>query len=61
MKKRGFQPNNKRKFPKNIFINNNLYNDWEPSLEDFKIIRARIESKIKERPDWYRKTKVRIK
>ena len=57
MKKRGFNPNVKRKFPKDIFINNNLYNDWEPSLEDFKIIRERIESKIKARPDWYRKTK----
>ena len=57
MKKRGFNPNVKRKFPKDIFINNNLYNDWEPSLEDFKIIRERVESKIKARPNWYRKTK----
>ena len=57
MRKRGFKPDIKRKFPKDIFINNNLYNDWEPSLEDFKIIRERIESKIKVRPDWYRKTK----
>ena len=58
MKKRGFRPDIKRKFPKDIFINNNLYNDWEPSLEDFKIIRERIESKIKTRPNWYRKTKI---
>ena len=57
MKKRGFRPNSKRKFPKDIFINNNLYNDWEPSLEDFKIIRERVESKIKAKPNWYRKTK----
>ena len=56
MKKRGFKPDIKRKFPKDIFINNNLYNDWEPSLEDFKIIKERIESKIKARPNWYRKT-----
>ena len=58
MKKRGFKPDIKRKFPKDIFINNNLYNDWEPSLEDFKIIKERIESKIKARPNWYRKTEI---
>ena len=58
MKKRGFKPDIKRKFPKDIFINNNLYNDWEPSLEDFKIINERIESKIKAKPNWYRKTEI---
>lgn len=57
MKKRGFKPDIKRKFPKDIFINNNLYNDWEPSLEDFKIIKERIQSKINEKPNWYRKSK----
>ena len=56
MKKRGFNPDSQRKFPKNIFISNNLYNDWSPSIEDLKIIRERIEIKIKRRPDWYRKT-----
>ena len=58
MKKRGFKPDIKRKFPKDIFINNNLYNDWEPSLEDFKIINERIESKIKAKANWYRKTEI---
>ena len=58
MKKRGFKPDIKRKFPKDIFINNNLYNDWEPSLEDFKIINERIESKIKAKPNLYRKTEI---
>ena len=56
MKARGFQPNPNRKFPKNIFIENNLYNDWQPSVEDYKIIRERIKSKIKARPLWYKKT-----
>ena len=56
MKARGFQPNPNRKFPKNIFIENNLYNDWQPSVEDYKIIRERIKSKIKARPFWYKKT-----
>ena len=56
MRARGFQPNPNRKFPKNIFIENNLYNDWQPSVEDYKIIRERIKSKIKARPLWYKKT-----
>ena len=55
MKVRGFNPNPKRKFPREIFIENELYYDWSPSIDDFKIIRERIESKIKEKPNWYRK------
>ena len=57
MHHRGFSPDSKRKFPTAIFKNNNLYKDWNPSIEDFKVIRERIESKIKEKPNWYRKTK----
>ena len=57
MQKRGFSPSYKRKFPIAIFKKNNLYYDWAPTLEDFKIIRARIESKINEKPNWYKKTK----
>jgi len=56
MKRRGFKPDPGRKFPIDIFIYNNLYLDWKPNLEDFKIIRTRIKSKIKEKPTWYRKT-----
>ena len=56
MKYRGFNPNPNRKFPKKIFIKNNLYKDWVPTIEDFKIIRERIQLKIREKPNWYRKT-----
>ena len=56
MKNRGFNPDTNRKFPKKIFIDNNLYYDWEPSKEDFKIIEKRIAEKIKIRPNWYKKT-----
>ena len=59
MIKRGFNPNPKRKFPKKIFQKHHLFNDWEPTLEDFIIIRKRIESKIKEKPNWYKKTKIK--
>ena len=56
MKKRGFQPNINRLFPKQIFIDNNLYNDWLPSKDDMRIIRKRIDQKLQQKPDWYRKS-----
>ncbi len=57
LKKRNFKIDNKRKFPKEIFVDNNLFNDWEPSLEDYQIIRERIKNKINQKPNWYKKTK----
>ena len=56
MKLRGFNPDSNRKFPKDIFIDNNLYNDWMPTMEDYKIIRQRIAERIASKPEWYRKT-----
>ena len=56
MKKRGFKPDKTRTFPKEIFVKNGLYNDWIPNSKDYKLIRQRIEEKIKMKPDWYRKT-----
>ena len=61
MKNRGFKTDINRLFPKKIFIDNNLFNDWEPSLEDYKIIRERISKKISMKPEWYRKTETSIK
>ncbi len=58
MKRRGFKPDKKRIFPKEIFIDNNLYNDWMPQIDDYKVIRQRIEEKIAMKPHWYRKTTV---
>lgn len=57
MKNRGFKPNLKRLFPKQIFIDNDLYYDWKPSEEDVKLIKQRISKKIKQKPDWYKKSK----
>ena len=57
MKSRGFKPDKNRIFPKDIFIMNNLFNDWEPNQSDIKIIRKRINKKIAMKPGWYRKTK----
>ena len=56
MKLRGFNPDKNRKFPRDIFIDNNLYNDWMPTMEDYKIIRQRIAERIASKPEWYRKT-----
>ena len=56
MKRRGFNPDPDRKFPKDIFKNNGLYNDWMPTIEDQKIIRHRIAERISAKPNWYRKT-----
>ena len=56
MKRRGFQPDKSRVFPTDVFKNNGLYNDWTPTIEDYKIIRERIQQKIDMKPNWYRKT-----
>ena len=56
MKFRGFNPDPKRKFPKEVFPEE-LYNDWMPTLEEQTIVRQRISEKIKMRPNWYRHTK----
>jgi deoxyribonuclease (pyrimidine dimer) len=60
MKLRGFNPDSSRVFPTKIFKDNNLYNDWTPTIEDQKLIRQRIQERINSKPDWYRKTR-RIK
>ena len=56
MKFRGFNPDPERRFPKEVFPSE-LYNDWMPSFEEQKIVKQRIEEKIKMRPNWYRHTK----
>ena len=58
MKSRGFKPDSTRVFPTSVFKDNGLYKDWMPNVEDYKIIRQRIEEKIAMKPEWYRKTDV---
>ena len=57
MRLRGFIADPNRVFPYEIFMDNELYEDWIPTIEDYKIIRERIQQKIDMKPDWYRKTK----
>ena len=56
MKRRGFNPDPNRKFPLHVFPIE-LQNDWKPTLEEQRVIRKRIEEKIKMKPNWYKKTK----
>jgi deoxyribonuclease (pyrimidine dimer) len=53
MIKRNFSPNNN--FPIDLWPNN-LYNDWIPEPNDFNIIRERINLRISQKPNWYRKS-----
>ncbi len=51
-----------RKFDIKVNFNNewlknqkiDLYQDWEPSLNDLEIIRERIKTKINMKPTWYK-------
>ena len=56
MKSRGFKPDSKRLFDKDVFSDNGLYRDWLPTVEDIQVIKKRINEKIAMKPDWYRKT-----
>ena len=56
MKNRGMNPDSERKFKTEQWLDE-LFNDWEPEPDDYKVIRARIKEKIEMKPDWYRFTK----
>ena len=60
MRLRGFNPSVDRVFPYKIFMDNGLYNDWTPTIEDHIVIRERIEEKIAMKPEWYRRTQYEI-
>tara|TARA_B100000902_G_C27124089_1_gene820173 strand:- start:494 stop:901 length:408 start_codon:yes stop_codon:yes gene_type:complete len=56
MRARGMTPDITRVFKKEQWPDE-LWNDWTPNLEDYKVIRERIEERIKSKPNWYRRTK----
>lgn len=51
MRKRGFKT---RKDIKLESFDRKLRNDWNPSGRDFKIIKGRLRSKLREKPGYYR-------
>lgn len=55
MQKRGMNPDVNRLFPKDSFPEKQ-YKDWMPSEKEMNIARERIELRINEKPNWYRKT-----
>ena len=55
MKNRGMNPDSNRIFKTEQWPEE-LFNDWEPELDDYKVIRARIKEKIEMKPEWYRFT-----
>ena len=54
MKSRGMNPDSSRVFKREQWPDE-LWNEWMPLVEDYKIIRQRIEEKIRMKPDWYRR------
>ena len=56
MKSRGMNPDSSRVFKREQWPDE-LWNEWIPLVEDYKIIRQRIKEKIRMKPDWYRFTK----
>ena len=60
MNSRGFNPDSNRVFPKQIFIDNGLYNDWTPTPKEQELIRVRIRERVNSKIDWYRKTNSKV-
>ena len=55
MLSRGMNPDPTRVFKTHQWPKS-LYKDWTPEKSDYKIIRKRIQERIAQKPDWYRKT-----
>ena len=53
MKKRDMNPDPSRTFKKEQWPDE-LFNTWKPNDYDLKVVRTRIEMKIKLKPDWYK-------
>ena len=53
MKRRQMSPDSLRIFKKEQWPDE-LFNSWKPNDYDLKVVRTRIEMKIKLKPDWYK-------
>ena len=53
MKRRKMRPDPSRTFKKEQWPDE-LFNTWKPNDYDLKVVRTRIEMKIKLKPDWYK-------
>lgn len=59
LKRRGYKLDARRIFPRNIFLQHNLFGAWSPSDKDLVLIRERLAQKIAQKTHWYRKNKGR--
>lgn len=55
MKRRGMQPAADRTWKREQWPDH-LYNDWQPDHDDLMLIRERLQSRINQKPEWYRWT-----
>ena len=55
MKCRGMNPDPSRKFKREQWPDE-LFSNWAPNENDLAVIRERIETKIQQKPGWYRWT-----
>ena len=53
MKRRKMRPDPSRTFKKEQWPDE-LFNTWKPNDYDLKVVRTRIQMKIKLKPDWYK-------
>lgn len=54
MHRRGMNPDPNRKFPAQVFIDNDLYGDFIPNEYEISLSRERLQEKISQKPEWYR-------
>ena len=57
---RGYKLDPERKADFTVFIENKLYNDWEPNEKAAIINKERIAIRIAQKPDWYRYKGVKV-
>lgn len=60
MIRRGFKPDFENTFPLDLWPKH-LYNDWTPTEQDKRLVRARIALRVSQRPNWYRLTPVKTR
>jgi deoxyribonuclease (pyrimidine dimer) len=57
---RGYKLDPERKADFQVFIENQLYHDWEPNEKAKEINRQRIAERIAQKPSWYRFRGVKV-
>lgn len=56
MLSRGMKPDPNRTFPSLSEFPEWCKQDWQPTVEELSIIRERIQKRVQQKPEWYRRT-----